>query len=180
RQAVAIFLAGPELGGGWFYQDIFGDDGRTAVDIAGKGIYLSFVYVAEHAEAAGHVSIEGAVAGGELAFIGGIEHHVAEFIGESHDDVAPGAALEVLFGESEREVAEGRPERMQEGFIDFADGDDIIRVAEVAGELFGIAYGMGGGVGRREQDCANVCAAQCFAGQGERYGAIDAAAAGDD
>src|ERR1700678_1139566 len=69
---------------------------------------------------------------------------------------------------------------MKEGFVDFADRDDIVRIVQVAGELFGVADGVSRGIGRGKQDSANVFTAQCFTGQGEGYGAVDAAAAGND
>ena len=179
-QGVLVFLSGAQLGGGGFGDGVFGDDFALAVDVAGKGVDVCFVEVADDAEGAAEVAVEGAVADCRLAVVGGVKGDVAELVGHCHDQHAADARLEVFFGDAKWQVAECRLEGSKVLVVDISDGDGRVGHAEVAGEGFGIAYGVVGGVMRGHEQSHDVFCAEGFGGKGGDNGGVDASRQPED
>jgi len=88
--------------------------------------------------------------------------------------------LEIFFRQPEGGIFEHGFEGMDQGVIDLPNGDDVVRISQVAGKLFRIAYRMGGGKGGWQEDRPDILFSQGFAGKRQRNGAVDTAAASDD
>ena len=174
-QAVAVFLAGAQLCAGGFVQYVLRNYFAIAVDEACQCIDLHFVEIAEYAKSAGHIAVQGAVAGGQFAFIGGVEQDVAKLISKCHNHSSAYARLQVFLGQAEGQSFEDRLQCLLVGGINIFYGYDVVMIVQVFGELHGIVYRVTCRVLRRQQQGFYIVGAQCLAGQGKHYCAVYAA-----
>lgn len=79
-EGILVGLVWFKLGGRGFGYDRGRDYPGMAIDIAGQFINHGFRYVGQGGQAAGHIAVEGAVAGGQFAFIAGGEQEMTEFV----------------------------------------------------------------------------------------------------
>ena len=100
-----------------------GDEFAVAVGVAAERVDAGLEDVADDGEGADHVSVEGAVAGGHLAFVAGGEDERAELVGERHEERAADAGLEIFFGEAEGSAGEEGFEGARVCREDVVDGD---------------------------------------------------------
>ncbi len=144
-EGVLIFLVGLQFSGtGRLGEGAFGNGwhftgaGPLRVDVPGKFVDHRFGNVGNHGEPAAHVAIERAIAGGDFAFVSGGEEHVAELIGESHEDVAAEACLHVFLGETFFGSSEKGLESFFHGGVGKFDRNSVEWNSKAVGENLGI------------------------------------------
>src|ERR1700722_2835297 len=97
-EGVLIALVGAKFGGGRLGDGFLRDHFPFAIYEIGEGVDHGFGDVGDYGEAAGHVSVQRAVAHRHFGFVSGAEDHGAEFVGKRHEQVAADAGLNVFFG----------------------------------------------------------------------------------
>ena len=165
RQGVLVQLARLEFGAGRFGDHGLGDDGLLAdrVAIAGEAVDQRFGHVFDHRVAAGHITVKGGVAGGELALVAGRQHDPAELVRQRHDDVAANARLDVLLSRAlpaTVQVGERPLEHRQVGGVGRLDRHDEEAHAEVVGQVLRVFDAALGRVARGHADSDDVLGAE--------------------
>lgn len=189
REGVLVGLVWLQFGG-WRLGDAVAGNQFTpggVVDVLGEAVDVGFGDIADDGESAAHVAIEGAVAGGELAFVAGGEEEVSVAIGECHEQSAADPGLEILFGEVIPEEGIAEPVGIQQigegvfiGGMDGVDGEEVELDVEVFGEGFGIGDGVIGAVAAGHGDADDAVVAQGRDGECAGYGGIDATGESED
>src|SRR5574343_47167 len=103
-QAVLVLLVRTQFGAGRPGDDALGDRvaagavGVVLVAPARQRKHPGLEHVLDHREPAGHVAVEGAVAGRHLALVAGGQHDRPGLVGQGHQKRAADAGLDVFFG----------------------------------------------------------------------------------
>src|SRR5690606_8914219 len=137
-------------------------------------------HVADHGKPAGHVSVERAVAGGELALVAGRKEHRAALVRKRHEEEAANASLEILLGDVLREAREDRRERLERRLERLLDGDVEKLDPEGARERFGVVDASLRRVPRRQGHAGDVLGSERASGDDRDERRIDAAAEPDE
>ena len=99
RQAVLVFLVGPQLGRGWLAQGRLRDHRTLGVDLAGNSVHQRFGHIRQHSQAAAGVAVEGAIARRDLALVPSRKQQSAQLVRQGHEDAATDARLQILLGD---------------------------------------------------------------------------------
>jgi hypothetical protein len=150
------------------------------VDDAAEAIDERLGDVADDGEAADHVTVEGAVADGDFAFIAGREDESVPLVGQGHQSEAAEAGLDVLLGGIGGRAGEQRGETGGNGAAGFGNGGGFAADTEVICEGVGVFEGVIGGVGAGHGDAGDVLGADGIGGDAGDEGGIDAAAEADE
>ena len=122
RQRVAVFLVGPQFCRGRLLERGLWDHRAPRIHIFAETIYQRFWHVGNDRQPTDHVTIECAVTHAQLALVAGGEHDRSELIGERHQQRAPGARLNVFFGDVFFRARENVFESAAIGFVGGIDG----------------------------------------------------------
>ena len=82
-----------------------------------------------------HIPVEGAVTHRHLALVARGQDHVAELVGQRHEDVAPDAGLDVFQGHVDFVQLKRSLQRFPVALVDGADGDGLHRYPQVVGQF---------------------------------------------
>lgn len=134
RQRIGIFLFEPELRRRSLDDRADRDDLPVAVDVTRQVVNFAFVQVADDAQGSYRIAVQGSVTDCDLAFIGGRQQDIPEFIGYRHHHHAPDARLHVFLGHIERKFPENGAERRSKRRERFVDRDDLVFDTEVFGQ----------------------------------------------
>ena len=126
RQAVLVGLVGTQLGRGRPGDDALGNDLAIAVAPDGQAVDQGLGHVLDDGEAAGHVAVQRAIAGGHLGLVARGQHQAAGLAGQGHQQRAAHPRLDVLFGGVHRQAGELPGQQALEGVHGRADGDVVI------------------------------------------------------
>ena len=114
--------------------------------------------VLDHGEAAGHVAVQRAVAGGHLALVAGGQHDAAELVGQRHQQHAADARLDVLLGRVLGQALELLRQRGLERLELGHDGNLVVAHAQARRHVARVDPGDVGRVGRGHHHGAHLVA----------------------
>ena len=180
RQAVLVGLVGTQLGRGRPGDDALGNDLAVAVAPDGQAVDQGLGHVLDDGEAAGHVAVQRAIAGGHLGLVARGQHQAAGLVGQGHQQRAAHPRLDVLFGGVHRQAGELPRQQALEGVHGRADGDVVIAHAQPPRHVGGVDLGNVGGIARGHHDGAHIVGADGVHRHGQHHGRIDAAGQADD
>ena len=103
----------------------------AAVGDSRKRIYQRLGHVADHGQAAAHVTVQSAIADGQLALVARCQHQRAPLVGQRHEGDAAQPGLQILLSDVARGAGEERIEHAQEFIVDSRDGGDLEADAQV-------------------------------------------------
>ena len=105
-QRVGVLLVGAQLCRWGLVDDVLRNQLPVAIDVAGQGVHIGLVHIAQRAERAVGVAVERAVAHGGLALVGGVQDDVPQLVAQRHQQYAACAGLYVLLGHIIGQIAE--------------------------------------------------------------------------
>ena len=175
RQRIAVELIGPQLCRRRLVDGRLRDDRAVVVDAAGKRVHLRLPQVADRRQRAGHVAVQGGVAGGQLALVAGGQGQRAGLVRERHHQRAADARLEVLLRRVGRAAGEDRPQRVQVRRERRLDRQRVELDPERARQVLRIASAAGRRVARRQREGGDALGAQLARGDGGHHRGVDAA-----
>jgi hypothetical protein len=91
--------------------------GHVGVAPAGKREDGGFVDILQHRIAAAHIAVERGVADRHLGFVAGGQQHMAELVGQRHQDQPARARLDILLGDIGARARESRRQRRPKASI---------------------------------------------------------------
>ena len=180
RERVAVFLVGPQFGGRRALNGGRRNDDALLVAPAAEIEYQRFRNVFDDGEAAGHIAVERAVAGGELALVAGGEHQPAELVRERHNQCAADARLEIFFGQIRLGVMPDFGQRAGEFFIHRENRNRVELDAEIGGDQSGVGKRFVRRILRRHGDGGHAVFAERVNRQRQYQCGVDSAADCDD
>src|SRR5215212_4289044 len=176
-KGVRVALIFAQFGARFFVQDGVGDDlaVHLLVEVSRHAVDHGLGHVFYDRETACGVAVEGRVAHAHLALVAGGKDDPTELVGESHEDVAPDAALQVLLGNILGQAFERLFHHLPVGVEGWAYGYGLGVYAQVLGQRGGIGVAQVGGVAARHEDAGDVLGTKGLDGHGGRQGGVDAA-----
>src|SRR6266571_1716386 len=176
RQSILIGLVGAQLGGGRLFDARAGHQFPFAIDDAREFVDHGFRHIGNYRQASGYIAVQGAVTDADFGFVSRAQNQSAEFIGESHEQIAADAGLDILLGGVFGRFGEGVGEDLAVGGKYIGDRQDNDFDSEIGGELARVAKAAFGGVGAGHGDAGDVLLAQRGHGDAGDHGRIHAAA----
>ena len=159
------------------------DDVRAGARVvpAAKFVDEGLRHVFDNRVAAGHVAVEGRVAGRHLAFVAGREDdRVLEFVRKRHQNVAPLAGLEVLLRGAGFAAFEGVGEHFEHGRMGRFEGNAEVAHVQALGKGLSVRAAVIAGVARGHGDADDVLGTYRLDRDGSDDAGIDAAGETDE
>ena len=180
KLAFLILLVGPQFGRRRAGQDASRDHlALTTVGLrvfpGAESIDQRFRHVLDHCEAARHVAVQRAVAGGHLALVAGGQHDRAELVRQRHQQGAADARLDVFFGGVFGPPGELGGQALLERIEHRRDRDLVVAHAQALGHVARVDPGDVGGVRRRHHHRAHLVGAQRIDRNGQHQRRVNAA-----
>ena len=151
------------------------DDLSPAIDELGQVIDHGLRQIGNDAQAAAHVTVEGAIADRHLAFIAGGEQQIAEFVGERHQHVAANPCLNIFLGYIRLFPGKVLMQGIKIGGVYLRDGNDLEIDPQVVSKDARVLHAARGRIDRGHGNAENIFAADGCSSQAGGHRGINPA-----